>query len=243
VPFLLFKGKDLRASWKNQTNEKIVLLSSLSFMIVFFIASLFLFHGADPKYLLLIAFPCSVLSIRLLELSSKRIKLLTTLCIIFLIPIYMSVFSYRSYNIELERRMGVAIANELDLDKSYKIWSDYPTVLLYSKWDPKKAVSTESILKNNGQNDKITSSTLLNDNIQYLIVANSDRSRVLEFFPFLNPKDSLKFENIEFTLIHEEKPYKHDGFRLNANIFDQLKTYVISTNRTISLWEIKSKDL
>ena len=81
----------------------------------------------------------------------------------------------------------------------------------------------------------------MNDNIQYLIVANSDRSRVLEFFPFLNPNDSLKFKNTEFTLIHEEKPYKHDGFRLNANIFDQLKTYVISTNRIISLWEIKSK--
>lgn len=246
APLILFKLNDYQKNHKENKNEGSVLLSTILFLGIFFLASLIFFHGADPKYLLLAAFPCSLLTIRMLEMCSKRMTVFVVSFIILLIPVYMIVFNFRSYDIEFERNIGRAISENDTLDRNSKLWSDFPTVLYYSGWNPKNVLSTELVLKNTGQDPKIDPGYLIENKIKYLVVSDASHSRVVEFFPFLKTTSKknkkIEVEGVDFVLVHEEIASSFSGFNFDENIFDQLEKYVLSTNRLISVWEIKPKD-
>lgn len=246
VPLILLKLKDFKEIRLENKNEISILLSTILFLVLFFIASLMFFHGADPKYLLLISFPSSLLTIRTLEQCSKRIRVFVVSFIILLVPVYMIVFNFRAYDIEFERNIGRTISENANLNRNSKLWCDFPTALHYSDWDPKNVVGTELMLKGKGRGSKIDTGDLIENKIKYLVVSDASHSRVMEFFPFLKTageiNNTIEVDSVEFVLVYKEVASSYSGFSFDENIFDQLKDFVLSRNRTISLWEIKTKD-
>lgn len=246
IPFLFVSPSKFKHYWftsVSKTTKEPVLLSTFIFILIFLLASFFFFHGADPKYLLLACFPFALLTADLINTISNARRKLIYSTILALIPIFMIIFSYRSLNLELERNTGSELSHIIE-DDSNIIWCDFPTISLYAHWNPKQVRSSNQIASLINSNGEITPNTLLENNISYIIASDLDMSEVIHRFPFLNidynqHTDIIK-DGVVFQLIHQKYPPQFEEWRLNENWFSQLRTFVLSKNKSISVWRIST---
>lgn len=243
-PFLLKSPSILKQNWiKNVSNtaNKPIYISTFAFILIFVVASFFFFHGADPKYLLITCFPLSLLTADLINSVSSVKKKLIYACIFVLIPIYMIVFSFRSLNLELERNTGAALNNTIG-DTSSIIWCDFPTISLYAEWEPKQIRSSNQIASVVKGSDRITPNLLLENNIAYIVASDLDMSTVLQHFPYLKTNNhqntTIKKGKVIFELVYQQNPPVFNDWQWNKSWFNQLKMFLISKNKRISVWKV-----
>lgn len=218
-----------------------VLVGNAIFLAAFFIGSFFFFHGADPKYLLVVALPCSLSIVYYLQSTNNSNPKAFLLLILILIPVYMGVFFYRSFNLSLEREMGFKIKEAVDIDKTVKIWSDFPPILLYADWDPKNTISSEqiTILENYSEKAFSITETLKKERVGYLISARADRTKLFEYIPEISTGDTVIVDSITFIRIITSEPPVWIGLQKNKNLFDQTELFVKSKTRPIYLWKLE----
>lgn len=224
---------------EGRDNVLLILVCTIIFFGVFYLSSFFFFHGADPKYLLVVSFPCSLLTF--LYFKDTKRKRTVSLSVIFfiLIPIYISIFHFRSYNLSLERDMGVALKENFEINEDEKIWLDLPPVAIYAEFDPKRVISSEQINFYMNQSEGTIFNTLSEQKISYIVVANVDHSQVLSFFPEISSADSITVNNIKFVKSYTLEPPSWSGWKTDSSVTTNLIQFVKSQNRPISLWHIE----
>ncbi|MEO1023639.1 MAG: hypothetical protein AAFW89_13930 [Bacteroidota bacterium] len=212
------------------------LYSTFCFLLIFLIASLFFFHGADPKYLLLASFPLSVLTAFWIIAQKRGVQRFMTALFTLLIPLYSVLFYARSYNLELERTLGTQLTSVID-DQS-NIWCDFPTVLVYAHWNPQLVISTDQISSRLTDSEPNVVSTLKSEKITHIIAADYDHSKSLDWFPELASDTAFVVRGIRFEPIYRHKPPVWEGFNVGKPWLNQLRTYVISLNKPLYVWSI-----
>lgn len=243
---LLFSARRTIITWRRlQQEEWIVVVTTVLFLAVFFVASLFFFHGADPKYLLVASFPCSVFTIRVLRYYSETIVKVASIGLLILGVVFMHIFYFRSFNLELERELGRMILNDDSIQKGGRMWSDFPTVLYYADWDPAQVVSSELVVEKMKSSNQDFPIFLKQTGIDYLVVADADRTLLLNFLPELQSAqgiDTINVHAMKFVRLKSLNPVQTGNEIGSGGFYGPIKSYVISQNRPISLWKLDITD-
>lgn len=234
LPSLKFNMKDI-----DQNAITVINISTLVFLLVFLVSSLFFFHGADPKYLLLVSFPCSLWTASIIKKYSPKLQITSISILILLVPIYALLFHIRSYNLELERRLGTDLIEVIHPSFSGTLWCDFPTTLVYANWNPKQVISSDQIRRKITNNEKSITDVLIEENIQYIIAADYDHSVVLNIYPEMNLKEPFYFEEIFFRPIETIDPKFEATSNKNASLFPRLASIAIERNKEIVVWKLQ----
>lgn len=217
---LLFVGLWRLPSWRDRSESGLLTLSAFLFLGVFVLAALRFFHGADPKYLLVLAFPFSVWAI---QAAGDRRWVVWTL--IALLPGYMLFFDIRSHTLELERQVGRSLST---LPPDAVVWSDSPTVLVFADLRATQAVSSDQIA--NGADV----AQVLNDRaVTHVVAANWSHSRALAWFPQLEGTEVFESGGFRFEPVSVHIPPKVGGHPLH-----RLRALAMNHSPSIRVWRL-----
>ena len=236
LPFVIngFKG----TFFEKDTAAQSMFLSTILFLGVFLVASLFFFHGADPKYLLFVSFPCSLWTSQAVKKNSHTLQVVAISVVLILIPIYALLFHVRSFNLELERRLGSELDQIIPADLNGKLWCDFPTTLVYADWDPRKAISTDQMQRFERESTNDIYQLLKEKEVKYIIASDYDHSAVLSFFDKMNSKESFTQKDITFTPIKVMDPSIEALPANNNSLFPKLASFAIERNKEIVVWRL-----
>lgn len=244
IPFLPYLIGNVRKSFSidatnmGKTNISLMHLSTFAFLIVFLVSSLFFFHGADPKYLLIVSFPCALWSASALKKSSTNKRTISISILLLFVPLYGLLFHIRSYNLELERRLGATIHGVIPSPKHGILWCDFPTVLVHADWNPNKIISTDQVQRYLKDSTQSLSEILKQNNVEYIVSGDYDHSNVLHLFKEMNSKQPFSLDDIHFTPVKlidptiESLPENIDSF------FPKLVSFTVRRNKELIIWKL-----
>lgn len=220
---LLFLGLWRLPSWRDRSESGLLKLSAFLFLGVFVLAALRFFHGADPKYLLVLAFPFSMWAI---DTAGDRRWVIWTL--IALLPGYMLFFNIRSYTLELEREVGRELRG---LSADAVVWSDSPTVLVHADLSAAQAVSSDQLSKGE---DHIQA--LVDLGVTHVVAADWSHSRTLAWFPQLDGDTGFEIDGLRFEPVSVHLPPKISGHPLH-----RLRALAMNDTPSIRVWRLHAR--
>jgi hypothetical protein len=177
------------------------------------------------------------MSVSIIKNYTQRLRYVSLSLLILLIPLYALLFHIRSYNLEIERRLGTEL-NELISPSFFgKLWCDFPTTLVYADWNPRQTISSDQIQRMITDHEMSINDVLIEENIQYIIAADYDHSDVLSLFPEMKLKEAFSIQEINFSPIKILDPID-EANEENASFFPRLASISIVRNKEMVLWEI-----
>lgn len=217
---VLFMGLWRFPSWRDRTESGLLTLSAFLFLGVFVLAALRFFHGADPKYLLVLAFPFSMWTI---HVAGDRRWVVWIL--IALLPGYMLLFHIRSHTLELERQVGRSLST---LPPDAVVWSDSPTVLVFADLHASQAVSSDQIAKG------ADVAGVLNDwAVTHVVAGDWSHSRALSWFPQLEGTEVFESGGFRFEPVSVHTPPEVEGRPLH-----RLRAFAMNASPPIRVWRV-----
>lgn len=216
-------------------------ISTGLFLVLFLIGSLFFFHGADPKYVLIAAFPASLGTLFVFRSCDKLAQKTAIILLIVLVPLYLLLFHIRSFNLELERRLGEQLEQIIPQDFEGTLWCDFPTVLVYADWNPRQIISSDQVNREIATHRSDIILVLLDNNVEYIVSADYDHSSVYDLFPKMKKGAAFEVDAVAFTPIAridaESELQKHDL----PTLFPRLAEISLRVNKELVVWRVEEK--
>jgi len=238
-----FYMRSFRKSISELRDESLtpVFTSTIIFLAVFLVGSLFFFHGADPKYLLIASFPCSLWTIYFLRTQKRIIQQTAIGILICLIPLYALLFHIRSFNLELERRLGEQLEAIIPTDFDGKLWCDFPTVLVYADWNPGQVISSDQINRELETSATQLIEILHTEEIEYIISADYDHSSVFSLFEEMEEGVAFTIGDIQFTPVALVDPASELAKNNLTTPFPGLAEISVRGNKELTVWRVEEK--
>jgi len=192
---------------------------------LFAVGGLFLFHGADSKYLA-VALPFLLVGANE-SFARLNLKRLATMLVVSA-GVVLVVFFFRSFNLSAEMQAG----RQLETLPESIVWNDFPVSVYTARRGGHLFLSSGQLFEGH-PNQNTAAAKMRYKGIRYIMVSNSDRSIAHQVFPELLLNDYVQTGELSMRKIYSTK--EDVVFLLNYPV---PVGRIVAMNRDFSIWEV-----